>query len=57
LQKLNAKSTRRGYSIKKAEHTPYQGAGMDRDLYRAVGVPEGVEETCVQWPEPGKTIW
>jgi hypothetical protein len=29
-----------GYSIKKAEYTPYQESGMDGNLWRAVAVPE-----------------
>jgi Tn3 transposase DDE domain-containing protein len=30
----------RGYSIKKAEYTPYQESGMDGNLWRAVAAPE-----------------
>jgi hypothetical protein len=33
-------ANKRGYSIKKAEHPPYQGVGMNVHLWRTVAVPE-----------------
>ena len=44
----------RGYSIKKAEHTPYQRVGMERVWRGPLQSPRGVDKTCGPWPEPGQ---
>ena len=45
-----------GYSIKKAEHTPYQRVGMERVCRGPLQSPRGVDKPCGPWPEPGQ-VW